>query len=445
MADDILHLRYVRVRQVIPDGDHYHVEAESLTEPNGCSECGGDRLHRHSVHQKWFRDLPIHAKQVGIHLHRQRWRCLSCGNTFFADNPDIDPDRFMTARLLTWMKEQSIRRPFKHIAEEVGVVEGAVRAVFRQYCNELEAKVRIEAPEYLGIDEIHLIRRPRCVIGNIRERTIVDLLPTRNKDAVVNYLSHLEGRERIRYAAIDMWRPYRDALQAVTPKAVIVVDKFHVVRMANSAMDQVRKNQRAALTDKRRRALKGDRFTLLKRPKDLSDREQLILSGWCRNFPMLGDAYTAKEAFFDIYEAQTRAEAERRYEAWRNSLPESIAAEFSDLVRAVDNWGPWIFTYFDHRITNAFSESINNLIRLLSRLGRGYSFEALRAKVLYTDQIHKVKKPRLTRKKSPFQGTAYTLTTDISRMTVPTFEDEREINYGVDISLLIDLLESDDF
>ena len=59
---------------------------------------------------------------------------------------------------------------------------------------------------------------------------------------------------------------------------------------------------------------------------------------------MLADAYKAKEAFFDIYEAETRKEAERRYEAWRNSLPESIAAEFSDLVRAVDNWGPWIFT-----------------------------------------------------------------------------------------------------
>lgn len=112
----------------------------------------------------------------------------------------------------------------------------------------------------------------------------------------------------------------------------------------------------------------------------------------------------------------------------------------------MDNWGPWIFTYFDHRITNAFSESINNLIRLLSRLGRGYSFEALRAKILYTDHIHKTKQPRLRRKPEAFSKyTAFLATDDFSRMPPSTFEDERVIDYGVDISLLAELLESGDF
>jgi transposase len=43
---------------------------------------------------------------------------------------------------------------------------------------------------------------------------------------------------------------------------------------------------------------------------------------------------------------------------------------------------PEILAYFDHPVTNAYTESLNNLIRVMNRLGRGYSFEALRAKIL---------------------------------------------------------------
>lgn len=450
MDEDILHLRHIRVRpgqgQVAIDGGHYHIKAESLTEPVGCPQCGSQNIRRHSVYERMVRDLPIHAKQVGLYLTRQRWRCQDCGKTFFAENPDLDPKRDMTARLCLWIKEQSIRRPFAHVAEETGMAESAIRQIFADYCNELESKVRIEAPEYLGIDEIHLIRKPRCVIGNIRERTIVDILPTRNKDAVIHYLANLEGRQRIRYAAINMWAPYRDALQSVTPKAVIAVDKFHVLRLASNALEAVRKRHREIIPPKMKRRLVKDRFVLLSRPERLSDQQQLTLSGWLENFPMLKAGYEAKEGFYRLYDCETRADAERYYAAWKKGLDESIAWAYADVVRAVDNWGPWIFTYFDHRITNAFSESINNLIRLLSRLGRGYSFEALRAKILYTDHIHKTKQPRLRREPEAFKHyTAFLATDTFSRMPPATFDDDRVIDYGVDISLLAELLEFGDF
>lgn len=106
----------------------------------------------------------------------------------------------------------------------------------------------------MGTDEIHILKKPRCVIGNIGENTIVDILPARTKEAVISYLSQLEGRDQVRYATLDMWRPYRDAIQAVMPQATIVVDKFHVVRMANTALESVRKKHRAMLEPKARRS-----------------------------------------------------------------------------------------------------------------------------------------------------------------------------------------------
>jgi len=89
-------------------------------------------------------------------------------------------------------------------------------------------------------------------------------------------------------------------------------------------------------------------------------------------------------------------------------------------------------------VTNAYTESLNNLIRLTNRIGRGYSFEALRAKILFTEGVCKIKKPGFHRPGDETLGmVAYA---DLKK-GVSTEYVEREINYGADISTLIRLLE----
>jgi transposase len=165
--------------------------------------------------------------------------------------PDIDEKRMMTRRLSSWIGKQSIKHTFASIAEDVGVTEGTVRSIFRDYVQALERTVKFETPKWMGIDEIHLIK-PRGVISNIKNNTIVELLPNRNKETVITYLSKLEGSEHIQYVAMDMWRPYRDAVELVLPQAKIVIDKFQVVNMANEAMERVRKSFRESLSPKQR-------------------------------------------------------------------------------------------------------------------------------------------------------------------------------------------------
>ncbi len=192
----------------------------------------------------------------------------------------------------------------------------------------------------MGIDEIHLIR-PRCVISNIRNNTIVNMLPNRDKKTVVNYLYNLEGKSEVQYVAMDMWTPYRDAVQAVIPDARIVIDKFHVVRMANDALEKVRKSFREQLTPKQRRGLIHDRFVLLKRERDLNDQERLLMDGWTKNSPELGLAYRLKEEFYRVYEGLGGPEdALRRYEAWNRSVTPEVRDAFHDLICAWSNWQP---------------------------------------------------------------------------------------------------------
>lgn len=89
----------------------------------------------------------------------------------------------------------------------------------------------------------------------------------------------------------------------------------------------------------------------------------------------------------------------RKIYAWLQTVEPEIKPFFSDLVKAWINWEDYILTYFTHPVTNATTEGINNLIRVIDRLGRGYSFEALRAKILYTKGIHREKKrPKFSRR-----------------------------------------------
>ena len=127
-----------------------------------------------------------------------------------------------------------------------------------------------------------------------------------------------------------------------------MVDKFHVVRMANDAMERVRKSLRESLTPKQRRGLMHDRFVLLKRERELNDQERLNLDGWTKNYPEIGEAYRLKEQFFEIYDASSPDEAQAKFIQWQKSISSEIADAFADIERAWGNWMMPILNYFNY-------------------------------------------------------------------------------------------------
>jgi transposase len=465
MPANILNLPCYKVLGITENEHDYQIDVEAVEPPTSCPHCQSSNLVGFGRRERMVKDLPMHGRRVGLYIDTRRYQCRGCGKTFYEALPEIDEKRLMTKRLVQWMGKQAIKRTFASIAEEVGCAEFTVRAVFSDYVNELEKTIRFETPSFLGMDEIHLIK-PRGVIANIQNSTIVELLPNRNKDTVVRFLHHLEGKERIQCVAMDMWTPYQDAVRAVIPQAEIVVDKFHVVRMANDAMERVRKCLRESLTPKQRRGLMHDRFVLLKRERDLNDKEALLLDGWTKNYPELGEAYRLKEQFFGIYDAESPDEAQAKFIQWQKSIPPEIADAFADIERAWGNWTTPILNYFNHPVTNAYTESLNSLIRVMNRLGRGYSFEALRAKILFAEGAHKHKlsRPKFERKErrqsEPEPVMMYGLPSNFetghsfARMVpkpdpepkpyVPESTESEKLvkNYGADISTLIRMIEN---
>lgn len=194
---------------------------------------------------------------------------------------------------------------------------------------------------------------------------------------------------------MDMWSPYKSAINTVIPHAKIVIDKFHVVKLANEALEKIRKANRQKVSVKERRQLMRDRYVLLKRRKDLNDfDDQIKLQIWTEKFPSLGHAYELKEDFFDIYEAESIDEAYKLYQKWLSNIPKELTEYFEVLIKSVNNWEEEIFNYFNFPITNAYTESLNRLIKTMNHVGRGYSFETLRAKILFTQGYRKAKRKK---------------------------------------------------
>ncbi len=377
----------------------YHLYAVYDPLPSLCPHClVGTHFQEYGTKEQVFMDWPAHGKRVGVIVKRQKYRCKHCGRTFLERLPDMDERHTMTRRLVEYIQHEALRDTFVRVAENVGVSEGTIRNIFHEYVAHLEATTHIATPTKLGIDEIYLAKKPRCILSNIEERTIVDLLSDRRKATVQQRLLRFSHRQSIEFVCTDMWVPYKEAVRAALPEAQLTVDKFHVVRMANEALDKIRKDLQAEMDPKQRRTLKmSDRYTLLKRRHDLNESQQIRLEVWTQNVPLLGQAYELKEAFYDIWEAEDRRLALSQYLEWKEQIPSVLIPAFSELTTAIENWQTEIFAYFDYRLTNAYTESLNSLVRSVDRAGRGLSFKTLWAKMLFSAGLHRQYRPRYQR------------------------------------------------
>ncbi len=157
-------------------------------------------------------------------------------------------------------------------------------------------------------------------------------------------------------------------------------------------------------------------------------------------YEALGKAYHAKESFFEIWDnSSQKVGLFTRYKVWESKLPVEIHYACNPLLKAVQNWRNVIFSYFDHPITNAYTESINSLIRVMNRLGRGYSFEALRAKVLFTEGLHKKKTP-IYRKSDIYDHQLRDIPPDFLHMTSI---NHKILNFDIDIEMLMKKLQEE--
>lgn len=129
MPANILNLSSYVVTSLVENEHDYHIVAEAKEHPSTCQICETPDVVGFGRNKQLVRDLPIHGKRVGIYVDTRRYRCRACNKTFYERLPSVDAKRMMTTRLIEWIGKQSVKRPFAHIADEIGVAENITRQV----------------------------------------------------------------------------------------------------------------------------------------------------------------------------------------------------------------------------------------------------------------------------------------------------------------------------
>lgn len=214
----------------------------------------------------------------------------------------------------------------------------------------------------------------KTVVSNIETGELLEVVDSHKQKEIIENLSRQASsvREAVEEVSIDMWGGFTKVVQQVFPNAVIVYDRFHVMRMVVS---EVKKIARQCGIGKRK-----EQCCLLKNGKDLSVEESEKLEAALQRDKRLRQAYEYKEEFRLIYEeSQTVEEGQRNLEAWLLK----VRKVYGKVVQTISEHFEGICNYFISRSSSGVMEGINNRIKLIKRQGYGFTnFENLRLRLL---------------------------------------------------------------
>ena len=360
-----------------------------------CGACGG------SVWSKGCRrvvlvDLPAFGRPVRLRWQKRRWVCPSpdCRvRSFVEQDPSIGPERaLLTSRAARWATVQVGRlgRSVDEVASELGCDWHTVnREVGRWGGALLDADTsRVGAVEAVGVDETLFVKAGRfrtkawaTSVVDVRGRQLLDIVPGRTAKGVEDWFwsQTVEWRDGIRWAVLDLSGPYRSAYDRALPNADQVADPFHVVRLANQRLDEVRRRvQNETLGHRGRKGdpLYGIRRLLKAASERISDGGRTRLRGLLDAGDPGGEvrtAWHAKETVRALYGIDSTVDALSYTLRLAGDLQdESRPPEINKLGRTIARWTPQIANWHISRVTNGPTEALNNLIKRIKRTAFGF-------------------------------------------------------------------------
>ena len=245
-ADEIiisLGLPGYRVTQQRLDTKRYDIWVESTASEAVCPRCGQASTAYHDGYERTVRDLPILGHPVYLHMLQRRFKCASYGKPFNESSDVVDWQQRQTRRYQHHLTYQCRGSSIQDVSRKHRIGYRIVeRLLYRQAQYQFDTP-KHRLPKRVGIDEFATRKGHHyaTIVLNLRMHQVFDVLDQRSKATVSNFLAARSDRRRLKVAAIDMRREFRDAVQEQCPWALIVIDWFHVIKSATKALHNVRK------------------------------------------------------------------------------------------------------------------------------------------------------------------------------------------------------------
>lgn len=357
--------------------------------------CVDGELVGHGTRTVRVRDRRIHNVPTWLEVERYRYRCKTCGRTTADELPDLHPKYRITRRLHRDIALGSVKRPFADVARLQSVDKSLVERIFDEYQSTMLNDYHIDLPPYVGVDETHILGEVCFVCTDLSNGRILDIVRGNSKEIIRDFFAKHSYHFHVRVFCQDMHNPYRQVAKELFPKALIVVDRFHVIQLATFCMDEARKDFAAELPAANRVALSRQAKLFNTNRSNLTPRQLALMKDLRAGSPHLALAHDLKEEFERIYSRTSRAAAEAAFTAWADRLndpaTDRVSRHFRGLVGTIRRWHREVFNYFDAPVTNGFVEGLNRRVKEINRYAHGLSLETLRAKaVLRYGHFHRL-------------------------------------------------------
>jgi transposase len=396
----------VAVLGVVDEADRpLQVHVETVVAMTGCPACGTQARVKDRAAVALV-DLPAFGRPAVLVWHKRRWRCpdADCSTGTWTEHaPAIAAPRArVTDRAGRWVTGQVGRdgRSVAEVARQLGCDWHTVMDAVVAYGTPLvEDPDRIGDVTALGLDETLFARtgvwRTRSWCTSIVDvgapSQLLDVVEGRTAATASAWIDARPDawRSSVAWATLDLSGPYRKAFDESLPDATQVADPFHVVKLANSKLDECRRRvQNDTLGHRGRRddpLYKGRRL-LTKAHERLDERGNAKLLGFLEAGDPKGEVrmcWHAKETLRGFYTQPTEEAEGFLDELIADMVDESMPPEVSSLGRTLRRWRDQLLAWHAAKVSNGPTEAANNLIKRIKRIGFGFRrFAHYRLRVL---------------------------------------------------------------
>ncbi len=341
-----------------------------------CPKCGS----REVIHRGTF-DRSVHAPPIGLDrtqlfIRAPRLECRRCEQVLNAILPNVVPLCNYTKSFARLSIDLRKMMTIRDVARYLGVSDTMIRGIDKKYLQKHFARPRLRDLEILAIDEIYLGRQRKFLTIVINWQTGAIVFAGRGKgaDALKPFWKRLRSsRAKIQAVATDMSSAYYAAVRKNLPQAKQVFDRFHIVKLMNEKLTELRRTMQNEAEGMGKNVLKGLRWLLLKHPDNLdeSKNERTRLEEALNWNEPLATAYYLKDDLSQLWEQPDKATAGKFLTEWCDLARASGIQVLKTMAKTLQAHRAGILNWYDFPISSGPLEGINNKIGALQRMAYG--------------------------------------------------------------------------
>jgi len=341
-----------------------------------CPECGRRGKIVRSLKPRRWRDGRLCGQTVWFVYSPREIRCRKHGQAVEVI-PWAAPFSRMTYRFEYTMLRLCSEMTQQAVANLLGLATSTLSDLLHRSIQRGREGHKIRGLKTIGIDEISYAKGHKyaTVVYDLDRSCVVWIGAGKGRETIDRFFSEAlsnHQKAQIKWACCDMSEAYMGAIKAHCKNATLVLDRFHIVKKLNEAVDEVRKEQWRNASKKDRKALKGLRWLLYRHSSTRSPEATRTLKQLEKLNRRIYRAWRLKDEFEQFWEYKAPWAARQFLKSWTTTAMRSRLDSIKRFVRMIREHAEDIIAFVDTRLTNAVSEGLNRIIQIIKNRASGF-------------------------------------------------------------------------